>query len=105
MLTLVTRRQGRLNQISFHPSHPVIIVGDSTGQVGYVFLTINISKSPRHSLKVHSFKLSPNLRKQSRDVKIALANKDLARAGVLEIRKLEVLLALVRDPEKEDKQE
>ena len=38
-------------------------------------------------------------------MKIALANKDLARAGVLEIKKLEVLLALVRDPEKEDKQE
>ena len=56
------------------------------------------------SLKVHSFKLSPNLRKQSRDVKIALANKDLTRAGLLEIKKLEVLLALVRDPEKEDKQ-
>ena len=56
------------------------------------------------SLKVHSFKLSPNLRKQSRDVKIALANKDLTRAGLLEIKKLEVLLASVRDPEKEDKQ-
>lgn len=56
------------------------------------------------SLKVHSFKLSPNLRKQSRDVKIALANKDLTRAGLLEIKKLEVLLALVRDPDKEDKQ-
>ena len=104
MLSLVSRRQGRLNQISFHPSHPVIIVGDSNGQVGTVF-RINISNDPCHSLKVHSFKLSPNLRKQSRDVKIALANKDLARAGVLEIKKLEVLLALVRDPEKEDKQE
>ena len=54
-------------------------------------------------LQVHSFKLSPNLRKQSRDVKLALANKDLAKAGLLEIKKLEVQLAMVRDPEKEDK--
>ena len=34
---------------------------------------------------------------------MALANKDLAKAGLLEIKKLEVQLAMVRDPEKEDK--
>ena len=55
-------------------------------------------------LQVHSFKLSPNLRKQTREVKFALANKDLARAGLLEIKKLEVQLAMVRDPEKEDRE-
>ena len=35
---------------------------------------------------------------------MALANKDLTKAGMLEIKKLEVQLALVRDPEKEDKE-
>ena len=37
-------------------------------------------------------------------MKSALVNKDFAKAGKLEIKKLEVLLALVRDPEKEDKE-
>ena len=48
-------------------------------------------------------KLSPNLRKVSRDVKLALANKNTAKAGLLEIKKLEDVLAQVRNPDKEDK--
>ena len=81
---IIPRKTGRLNHISFNPTHPIIIVGDSTGQI-------------------HSLKLSPNLRKQSRDVKIALANKNKAKAAMLEIKKLEDLLAQVRNPDKEDK--
>ena len=42
-------------------------------------------------------KLSPNLRKQTREVKIALAAKDLKKAGELEIKKLTNILAQVRD--------
>ena len=81
---IIPRKTGRLNHISFNPTHPIIIVGDSTGQI-------------------HSLKLSPNLRKQNRDVKIALANKNKAKAAMLEIKKLEDLLAQVRNPDKEDK--
>ena len=81
---IIPRKKGKLNHISFNPTHPIIIVGDSTGQI-------------------HSMKLSPNLRKQNRDVKIALANKNQAKAAMLEIKKLEDLLAQVRNPDKEDK--
>ena len=51
-------------------------VGDSTGEV-------------------HSLKLSPNLRKQTREVKLALATKDLKRAGQLEVKKLANILGQV----------
>ena len=44
-------------------------------------------------------KLSPNLRKQTKDVKTALVNKDPKKALELEIKKLEVLLAMVREPD------
>ena len=56
-----------------------------------------------HSLgNVHCLKLSPNLRRQSKDVRLAVLNKDLVKAGELEINKLRVLLAQVREPEEED---
>ena len=51
-------------------------VGDSAGQI-------------------HSLKLSPNLRKQSKEVKLALINRDTKKAGELEIKKLEDILAQV----------
>ena len=46
---------------------------------------------------IHSLKLSPNLRKQTREVKIALAAKDFKRAGELEVKKLVNILGQVRD--------
>jgi hypothetical protein len=46
--------------------------------------------------------LSPNLRKQTKDVKSALINKDPKKALVFETKKLEVLLAMVREPEEKD---
>ena len=45
--------------------------------------------------EVHSLKLSPNLRKQTREVKLALATKDLKRAGQLEVKKLANILGQV----------
>ena len=44
-------------------------------------------------------KLSPNLRKQTKEVKTALINKDQKKALELEVKKLEVLLAMVREPD------
>jgi hypothetical protein len=40
-------------------------------------------------------KLSPNLRRQSKEVKAALLNKDLKKAGEMEIKKLDQLLGQV----------
>ena len=67
----------RLNHISFNPSYPIIIVGDSQG-------------------RVVSLKLSPNLRKQAKDVKVALISKDIKKAGILEVKKLKDLLSQVQ---------
>jgi len=80
---VVSRSQARLTHISFNQTHPVIITGDNQGQV-------------------HCHKLSPNLRKQTKDVRMALLNKNMAKAAELEINKLEVLLAQVRDHQRRD---
>jgi dynein intermediate chain 1 len=80
---VVSKRKARLNHISFNLAHPVIIVGDSCGHI-------------------HSLKLSPNLRRQSKDVRMAILNKDLVKAGELEVGKLKVLLAQVKEPEGEE---
>ena len=44
-------------------------------------------------------KLSPNLRKQSREVKAALIDKDEKKALMFETKKLEIILAMVREPD------
>ena len=44
-------------------------------------------------------KLSPNLRKQTKGVKSALLNKDKKKALEVEVKKLLVILAMVREPE------
>lgn len=44
-------------------------------------------------------KLSPNLRKQTREVKNALMSKDKKRALEFEVKKLLIILAMVREPE------
>jgi hypothetical protein len=46
---------------------------------------------------VQCLKLSPNLRRQSKEVKAALLNKDLKRAGVIDINNLDKLLGQVKD--------
>ena len=48
---------------------------------------------------IQCLKLSPNLRKQTKDVKTAFLNKDNKKALELEVKKLEVLLAMVREPD------
>ena len=75
--SVVSRKMSRLNHISFNPSHPVIIVGDSRGEVT-------------------SLKLSPNLRRQSKEVKAATINRDFKKAAMLEVKKLDDLLSQVR---------
>ena len=77
---VVPKKKAKLNHISFNQSHPIIIVGDSKGVV-------------------HCLKLSPNLRRQSKEVKTALLNKHLKKAGEMEIKKLEQLLGQVREPD------
>ena len=56
---------------------------------------------------VHCLKLSPNLRKQTREVKAALVDKDEKKALMFEVKKLESILAMVREPDEneEDKEE
>lgn len=77
---VVPRKKARLNHVSFNAHHPILIVGDSRGII-------------------QCLKLSPNLRKQTKDVKTALMNKDPKKALELEVKKLEVLLAMVREPD------
>ena len=76
--SVVSKRIAHLNHISFNPSHPIIIVGDSRGEI-------------------ISLKLSPNLRRQSKEVKLATIAKDMRKAAMMEVKKLENLLAQVRD--------
>ena len=76
--SVVARRKAQLNHIAFNQTHPIIIVGDSRGHI-------------------QSLKLSPNLRMQSRDVRQALLNKEVKKAGELEVKKLDAILAQVRD--------
>ena len=76
--SVVPKKRASLNHIAFNPTHPIIIVGDSRGHI-------------------QSLKLSPNLRRQNREVKQALLNKEVKRAGELEIKRLDAILAQVRD--------
>ena len=76
--SVVPRKKARLNHIAFNQTHPIIIVGDSRGHI-------------------QSLKLSPNLRRQTREVRQALLSKDTKKAGELEVKKLDDLLAQVRD--------
>ncbi|CAB4063118.1 DNAI1 [Lepeophtheirus salmonis] len=46
---------------------------------------------------IQCLKLSPNLRKQTKDIRMAFSNKDAKKALELEKKKLESLLAMVKD--------
>ena len=81
---VVPRKKAKLNHISFNAHHPIIIVGDSKGAI-------------------HCLKLSPNLRRQTKEVRTAMLNKEPKKALELEIRKLESLLAMVREPDENTK--
>ena len=48
---------------------------------------------------VQCLKLSPNLRKQTKEVRQALITKDEKKVHMYEVKKLETLLAMVREPD------
>ena len=48
---------------------------------------------------VHALKLSPNLRKQSLEVRKAIIAGEMNKIWNLEVKKLDIILAMVRDPE------
>ena len=73
---LISYTQGILNQIAFNNSEPLLIAGDSKGII-------------------HSSKLSPNLRKRTKEATEALQENDIKRFTKLEVAKLEDILAQV----------
>lgn len=73
---VISFNQGILNQIAFNNSEPLLIVGDSKGVV-------------------HSVKLSPNLRKRTKEAEEALKDNDMKGFNKLEVSKLEDILAQV----------
>ena len=73
---VISFSQGILNQIAFNNSEPLLIVGDSKGVV-------------------HSVKLSPNLRKRTKEAEEALKDNDMKGFNKLEVSKLEDILAQV----------
>ena len=82
------RKKARLNHLAFNPSHPVILVGDSSGVT-------------------HCLKLSPNCRRQNKEIKKAVRDNNEKLARKLEIKKLEILLEQVsfsrdKDSDKSD---
>ena len=54
---------------------------------------------------IYCLKLSPNLRKQTREVKAALVDKDEKKALMFETKKLESILAMVREPDDNEEDE
>ena len=48
---------------------------------------------------VHAMKLSPNLRTQSLDMRKAAMSGDTKKVWKLEVKKLDIILAMVNDPE------
>jgi dynein intermediate chain 1 len=65
--SVVHRKRATLNHVAFNPVNPVLVVGDSRGAV-------------------HSLKLSPNLRRVTKDAKKAMMNNDLDLVRTLEVR-------------------
>lgn len=80
---VVQKKKTKLTHIAFNAFHPILIVGDDRGNV------INL-------------KLSPNLRKKSKEKKGQAP--DPSKALEAEIAKLDKILSLVRDPEEMKKQ-
>lgn len=48
---------------------------------------------------VQALKLSPNLRKQTNDVRKAMLNGEIKKIWGLEVKKLDIILAMVNEPE------
>lgn len=77
--TIVSKKQGILNHITFNKDEPVVLVGDSKGYV-------------------HTLKLSPNLRKRSKDAQTALNNNEMNRFYEMEARKICQIVDQVMEP-------
>ncbi|KAL3866455.1 hypothetical protein ACJMK2_043751 [Sinanodonta woodiana] len=77
------KKKTKLTHIEFNPIYPIIIVGDDRGCIT-------------------SLKLSPNLRKQPKEKKVAAPVDPKVREET-ENAKLDKLLAMVRDPPQETK--
>ena len=75
----MSKKQGVLNHIAFNREEPVIVVGDSRGHV-------------------HSLKLSPNLRKRSKEAQAAVRNKESKKFLEMETRKLDQIVNQVMEP-------
>ena len=73
---VISSHEGSLNKIAFNSKEPILIVGDSTG-------------------KVHSLKLSPNLRKKTKEAQKALGENDLKQFKQVEVTKMEKILSQV----------
>ena len=54
---------------------------------------------------VHALKLSPNLRRQTNDVRKAMINGEIKKVWGLEVKKLDILLAMVNEPDEEEVEE
>ena len=54
---MITSGEGGLNKISFNSQEPIIVIGVSTG-------------------RIHSLKLSPNLRKKTKEIIRAMQNNN-----------------------------
>ena len=54
---MITSSEGGLNKIAFNTQEPILVVGDTTG-------------------RIHSLKLSPNLRKKTKEILRAIQNNN-----------------------------
>ncbi|XP_030833317.1 dynein intermediate chain 2, ciliary isoform X1 [Strongylocentrotus purpuratus] len=77
---VVQKKKTKLTHVTFNPNFPILLVGDDRGYIS-------------------SLKLSPNLRKVPKDKKGAVLN----HGPEAEIAKMDKLLALVREPPKDNK--
>ena len=80
---VVAKRKARLNHLSFNSQDPVMIVGDSFGEVTCL-------------------KLSPNLRRQALMLKAFPGSENWSRTKIAEKKKLKRILEQVKTEEKEE---
>ena len=82
--TIVSKKQGVLNHVAFNREEPVIVVGDSRGHV-------------------HTLKLSPNLRKRTKDAQAAFNHGEVKLFREMERRKIEKIVDQVMEPISKDR--
>ena len=80
----MSKKQGVLNHVAFNREEPVIVVGDSRGHV-------------------HTLKLSPNLRKRTKDAQAAFNHGEVKLFREMERRKIEKIVDQVMEPISKDR--